>query len=344
MGIYDREYVKMGPRSRSGLGSLQFISFNSWIIIINVAVFLLDPMFAGFRQSVIIDEQLSRAVPARDRVVIRVSPTPPSGSTYTSPVVDKRTNEAIGVARVAVMNPAQSHGHFSTAVGFFGGEVWRLVTFQFLHANAMHLIFNMFGLWIFGGMVEQFLGRKRYAAFYLVCGIAGGVTYLLLNVLGAGLGLRLPGVLVDSSWTPLVGASAGVFGVIMACAFIAPDAVVLVYMLPMKLKIMAYGYVALAAFNLLRGGANAGGDAAHIGGAIAGFFFIRNAHLLRDFFDVTRDSRSRRRFAETRPAGTDVNSAEVDRILAKVTSDGLRSLSEREKAILREASNRRRDT
>src|SRR5438093_186961 len=45
MGIYDREYVRMGPRSKSGMGSLRFISFNSWIIIINVAVFFLDGVF-----------------------------------------------------------------------------------------------------------------------------------------------------------------------------------------------------------------------------------------------------------------------------------------------------------
>jgi len=165
------------------------------------------------------------------------------------------------------------------------------------------------------------------------------VSYLLLNLLGNGLGLQLPGVLVNSPWTPLVGASAGVFGVIMACAFIAPNAVVLVYFIPMKLKFMAYGYVALAAYNLLSGGSNAGGDAAHIGGAIAGFFFIRNAHLLRDFFDVLGDSRKPGK-VRRRVAGRAVDHEEVDRILAKVQEEGLRSLSEREKAVLRSASSR----
>ena len=61
------------------------------------------------------------------------------------------------------MDPLQAWGHFSTAKGFFQYEVWRLVTFQFLHANFVHLFFNMFGLFIFGGMVEQYLGRRRAA-------------------------------------------------------------------------------------------------------------------------------------------------------------------------------------
>lgn len=341
MGIYDREYVRMGPRSRSGLGSVQFISFNSWIIILNIAIFFLDPMLGGLRHAVVTEQRLDQDVPPKRQVVVLPNPLPPAGKTFPTPVIDKETLHTIGMARVNVMNPAQAYGHFSTVAGFFGMEVWRLVTFQFLHANLMHLLLNMFGLWIFGGMVEQYLGRKRYAAFYLMCGIAGGVTYLILNLLGAGFKLQLPGVLVGSPWTPLVGASAGVFGVIMACAFIAPNAVVLVYLIPMKLKFMAYGYVALAAYNLLSGGSNAGGDAAHIGGAIAGFFFIRNAHLLRDFFDIFGDSRKTPRGQPRPPPGPAPDEGEVDRILAKVREDGLRSLSDREKAVLRQASMRR---
>jgi membrane associated rhomboid family serine protease len=210
------------------------------------------------------------------------------------------------------------------------------VTFQFLHGDILHLFFNMFGLWVFGGMVEQYLGFKRYAAFYLACGIFGGVGYLLLNLLGGILGLEFMGLLVNDPRTPLIGASAGVFGVIMACAYIAPNAIIQLLFppIPLRLKWFAYGYVALAAWNLLRGGANAGGDAAHLGGAIAGFFFIRNAHLLRDFFDIFGDSR-RGRPRAPRPTA---DQREVDRILAKVSTQGLHTLSEGEKSTLRRAS------
>ena len=227
-------------------------------------------------------------------------------------------------------------GHFSTLTGFGRLEVWRLVTFQFLHANLLHLAFNMFGLWIFGSLVEGYLGRRKYLAFYLVCGIFGGLMYLTLNLAGI-LGVPLPGVLNIHQTTQLVGASAGVFGVIMACAYIDPKSVVDLLFPPISIRMrtLAYGYVALALYNLLVGGSNAGGDAAHVGGAIAGFFFIRNSHLLVDFFDVLNDSRK----AATRQGPSE---AELDRVLAKTRRDGLASLNTRERRVLAEASKARR--
>jgi len=374
MGIYDREYIRVGPRSASGLGSLRFISFNSWLIIANIAVFVLNILVAGMAVPVVVDETLDRAVdrsdlrtdgvlrnqlgqpiPTRLPLLIRgpqgQAIADPQGRTVPNPALGVngsafrilmlgQTGEPVGRQTVTFMPPLQAWGHFSTAKAFRGLEVWRFITFQFLHANFMHILFNMFGLWVFGGMVEQYLGFRRYAAFYLTCGIFGAISYLILNLLGAGIGLNTWGVLPGSIFTPLVGASAGVFGVIIACAYIAPNAIVQLLFppIPLKLKWFAYGYVGLAAFNLLRGGTNAGGDAAHMGGAVAGFFFIRNAHLLRDFFDVFGDSRK----PGNRPRRGGAGSAEVDRILSKVATQGLSSLSDSEKRVLREATERQK--
>ena len=249
------------------------------------------------------------------------------------------------------MDAIGKYGHFSTAEALFyytqspqGGttlhlslEVWRLVTFQFLHANFTHVFFNMFGLFIFGGMVEQYLGKKKYLAFYLICGIFGGLAYLVLNAIG---------FLVDDLRTPLIGASAGVFGVIMACAFIAPNMMIqlLIPPIPLKMKWFAYGYVAIAAFGLLTMSDNAGGEAAHLGGAAAGYFFIRNSHYLRDFFDVFGNSnepggRGKRKKPRGRPGQARKPSEdEVDRVLQKVGEKGLHSLSSKEKKVLRKAS------
>ncbi|HRQ72557.1 MAG TPA: rhomboid family intramembrane serine protease [Phycisphaerales bacterium] len=254
-------------------------------------------------------------------------------------------NVAIHVLANTVLFPwLYEVGHFSTQKGFQQLEVWRLVTFQFLHSPATiwHLFFNMFGLFVFGGLVEEYLGRKKYLAFYLVCGIFGGLAYLLLNLLGQIPGLALPGVLFHDPATSLVGASAGVFGVIMACAFIAPDAIVQLIFppIPLRMKWFAYGYVALATVNLLAGGANAGGDAAHLGGAAAGYFFIRNSHLLRDFFDVMKDSR--REGGSPRPSRHRRSDDEVGKVLAKVRQEGLGSLTEREKRILQRETEAKR--
>ena len=90
-----------------------------------------------------------------------------------------RTHEFQG----RMVDPFFYYGHFSTDY-LFGLEVWRLITFQFLHGSMTHLFFNLFGLWIFGSLVEQTLGSKKYLAFYLVCGIFGGLMYLLLNLMG----------------------------------------------------------------------------------------------------------------------------------------------------------------
>jgi hypothetical protein len=199
-------------------------------------------------------------------------------------------------------------------------------------------------------MVERHLGPRKYAAFYLVSGIFGGVMYVVLN----GLGYTAykmwnlqsaPFLLINNPDMHLVGASAGVFGVIMACAFVAPNAIVQLVFPPIQLriKVMAYCYVALAAFNLLVGGQNAGGDAAHIGGAIAGFFFIRRPHLLHDFFDVFSDSRKGGPSKRRKPTpGDEPDQAELDRILAKIRAEGMGSLSEKEKALLRAATDSRR--
>ena len=218
-------------------------------------------------------------------------------------------------------------------------EVWRLITFQFLHdpSSLMHIGFNMLGLWIFGPMVEQYLGGKKYLAFYLVCGLFGGLLFIILNFIG---------FLKISSHMPLVGASAGVFGVIVACAKIAPNNEIMLLFppIPMKMRTFAYGYVAIALFSLLIGTQNAGGEAAHVGGAIAGYFFIRKSHLLSDFFDVFGDSRESKSKPPKKSALRNYKNTdgphpdEIDAILDKVHKKGFASLSEKDKKKLRQAS------
>lgn len=330
MGIYDRDYARAdrgggyrdsyagsggpgGVGGGRGLSRMSMWTVNTWLIVSNVVIHVLA-------------------------LTVFSTPGPRGG-------------------RWSVLH---EYGHFSTAKGFFeivhnqsgnqlvlNLQVWRLLTFQFLHDpnSILHLFFNMFGLWIFGSMVEQVLGRRKYLAFYLVCGIMGGVLYVFLNLLGM-MGINLPGVLDSDPRSPLVGASAGVFGVIIACAYLAPNAVVQLIFppIPLKMKYFAYGYVGLALFNLLVSGRNAGGDAAHIGGAIAGYFFIRNPHHLLDFFDILGNSKKPRgpRGPRGRPGKPGKPRApsedEIDRILDKVNLKGIQSLTAKEKKVLEKAS------
>ena len=376
MGIYERDYVKQGRGSGSGgrggvlgfgagTGRLSAWSVNTWIIVINVAVFVVFNVLLGARTvNVGYGREMSRAAtPSQieNAVVLNdVAPRPhPSLSRvlYT-PIVAPDPGSPTGFVEIGRDRfvPGQpltvAWLSFSTWKGFLELQVWRLVTYQFTHANFGHILMNMFALWMFGSMVEGVLGRRRYLAFYLACGVAGGLVYLLLNAIGA-VGVRLPGALGVQTITPLVGASAGVFGVLMGAARIAPDSKVYLLFLPIPLKLswIAYGYVAFAALNLfVLQGNNQGGDAAHFGGALAGFVLIRNAHWLTGFLDIVNDStkvpskgpkRAVRSRADARNASrvsAGPGTAEVDRILDKVRAEGLGSLTEREQKQLKKAS------
>jgi membrane associated rhomboid family serine protease len=372
--------------------------FNTWLIFVNAAIFIVGALLAsGGSIPVHIADDIEKGPLPTGKLVIQTEYPRPDGTLapYLVPgqrglqpapvnhvgqqrlpvpvsrtmlvITDDGERIPIGLRRYRLMEPLTALGHFSTAKAFFWQpnpfkyeinlQVWRLITFQFLHSGFLHIFFNMFGLFVFGRMVEQYLGFKRYAAFYLMCGICGGLAYLLLNAIGQT-GIKLPGALFNSPTTSLVGASAGVFGVIVASAFIAPNSVVQLIFPPisLKLKWFAYGYVAFAAFNLfIAKGHNQGGDAAHLGGAIAGFFFIRRPDLLREFFDVFNNSSKPRqpkgkRAAKSKPTlRRNANAAnpterdhEIDRILDKIQREGLPSLSDAEKKTLADASSKRR--
>lgn len=255
----------------------------------------------------------------------------------------------IGISEATSASPLMKAMHFSTKRVVGGAELWRLVSFQFLHADLYHLMFNMLALYFFGVLIESVLGGKRYLAFYLICGIAGGLLYLLLNLAGylwveqAGLS-PIPGLLFNATGTPLIGASAGVFGVLIGGAFLAPQARVLVFfIIPMKLSTLAWLLIAVSIATIIFRWDNAGGEAAHLGGAAAGWALIRHPDRLHRFFDwLGRFDPTSRRFrsgssgSTKAPRGTNVD--EIDRILAKISREGLQSLTKGEKRKLQRAS------
>lgn len=379
MGLYDRDYIRdvqpqRGAYGRGGFSGLRMLSVNTWIILICVAVFMVDNYVLPDRDvptgfvvfipprdipldmltmgpPVYKNIQLEAKLPNGDPVLAKDG-SPIYRTAICRQMVEKSTGRDIGAwAEVHQMHFLESLLHFSTKLGFLGFEWWRFVGFQFLHANSSHLLFNMLGLFFFGPMVEQYLGSKRYLAFYLLCGICGAIMYLLLNLGGhivtivAGHPVLIPGLLFDDPSTPLVGASAGIFGVLMAGAFIAPSALVyLFYVIPVQLRTFAYALLAVALFTVIFGGKNAGGEAGHIGGALAGFYFIRHPYLLHNFFDllgrVDPTSHHYRHKAVNRRAGgiTPTRAAEVDRILAKISELGVHSLTDSEKRTLSDIS------
>ena len=229
------------------------------------------------------------------------------------------------------------YGAYTIAETFQHGELWRLISFQFLHANLAHLLFNMLAIFMFGGIVERFLGTKRYLAYYLLCGVAGALLYTLLAYVGwLGAGI-------------LVGASAGIFGILVALILIAPDMQVMLIFPPIPMKMSTFGMLILGVgvFTVLTSGPNAGGEAGHLGGALLGFVLMKNPWLLnwvdRLGSKQLRVAKANQNYQPKLRPRTEVNlnSSEIDRILDKVNQHGVHSLSEAERETLRKVSQQR---
>ncbi|MEO0588499.1 MAG: rhomboid family intramembrane serine protease, partial [Planctomycetota bacterium] len=331
MGLDNRDYGRAGYEGSygggygggGGMGMLRPPGFRAWSVVIwllaiNAGIFLVDVV-------------LERAM-GEVRIEVKapvVEPVAIDGEVVAERVVASGT--------FAGVKPIESLGFFSVATTFQGFQLWRLVSFQFMHAGLWHLVGNALGLFFLGPMIEQWLGSRRFLAFFLLCGVAGALTYTVL---------ALTGVLVSSPAVPLVGASGGVFGILAAAALIAPNTkILLFFVLPVPLKAVIWAALFIAVVFVVGGGENAGGHAAHLGGAALGFLLIRQAGWLNwaDCVSVPDvkgaiDER-RRESAARREAATE---EEVDRILAKVREEGMHSLTDKEKRALADATERQR--
>jgi len=149
-------------------------------------------------------------------------------------------------------------------------QVWRLITFQFLHGSIMHLLFNMLGIFFLGPPLETHWGSKRFLRFYLTCGVVGGFLYVCAS--------KFFGLFMGA-W--LIGASGGVLGLLVACAIMFPQFVVILFIFPVPIRFAAFLFTGLYLLNVLTelfqpgSGSNAGGDLCHLGGMAAGFLWIK---------------------------------------------------------------------
>src|SRR5204863_3645047 len=135
-----------------------------------------------------------------------------------------------------------------------------------------HLLFNMLALWYFGQVVEAMFGKARYIVFYLVCGIGGVLGYLVLWRVG---------LVINSGDVQLVGASGAILGVLIAAARCAPHlSVRFMFMWRMSIRTLVWIVLGLAVLYILGKGENAGGEAAHLGGAAMGAILVSNKHWL----------------------------------------------------------------
>lgn len=301
MGIYDRDYYRReGPSFLESLGGRANVC--KWLIIVNIAVFLLQVM-ANYRQG----------------------------------RFDQRP-DAVTAAFALTLEGVES------------GEVWRLLTYAFLHADFLHIAFNMLFLWWFGKDMEELYGWKEFLAFYLVAAVVGGLAYVL-----GGISDVTPSARVARC----VGASGAVTAVMVLCACRFPTQVIYFWMVPIPIWLFVAFQVGQDLFGLLGGGDRTTAFAVHLGGAAFAFAYYKLDWRLLAYwpdFHGWRQRRSRPQLrvyrgeddveelhmptpvpvaASSREESYEELKAQVDKLLEKKLKSGL---TEGEQRFLEEAS------
>lgn len=210
-------------------------------------------------------------------------------------------------------------------------RVWQLGTYMFLHGGVFHLLFNMLMLWMFGTAIESAWGSREFGIYYAVCGVGAGLTTWATS---------------PHSLAVTIGASGAVLGVLLAYGMMWPNREVLLYFLfPIKVK---YLVAILVGIDLLAGLSQAQDGVAHfahVGGMAFGWVYIKHEWLLRKLGIGTltrraRGVRARQVMAQhaRRAEAQQQQTRSVDEILDKISEQGIESLTEHERRILREAS------
>src|SRR6202008_2569552 len=136
---------------------------------------------------------------------------------------------------------------------------WQLFTYMFMHGGLMHLLFNMFALWMFGMELENTWGSRKFMLYYLICGVGAGLSNLFIGPLFGPAG-------------PTVGASGAIYGVLIAFGMMFPDRPIFVYfLLPIRARYFVLIYITLEVYAGITGTADGIAHFAHLGGAAVGF-------------------------------------------------------------------------
>lgn len=241
-------------------------------------------------------------------------------------------------------------------------QPWSILTYMFFHEGLFHILFNLLFLYWFGLLVNEYLGSRKLANLYILGGIAGALLYVLMYNISPYFSDVL-------SSARMLGASAGVYAIVVGAATLSPNTTFhLILLGPVKIKYIAIFYVIIAFVN--SAGSNAGGELAHLGGAALGYFYItqlrkgndwgRPVQAIGQFFEKLFANKPkvrvsyRRKKTYTSSEGFNTSSSqkpnpsthsstaptqeEIDIILDKIAEKGYEGLSKEEKRKLFEFS------
>jgi membrane associated rhomboid family serine protease len=230
--------------------------------------------------------------------------------------------------------------------GITGLYLWQPITYMFVHGGVFHLLINMLMLYVCGTEFERAFGRRRFLEFYFACGIVGGLAYL-----------GFAAVKPVYAAIPLIGASGAGYGLLMAAVIFFPHIQVILFIIPMPIRVFALIALGTLLMLLLSPGGlpNPGGEVCHVAGAAAALLIFRRWGIMPritigsgtglpggSFLSSIRRRVSTGAWARRQKRIADEN-AEVDRILAKVHDHGVSSLSRAEKKTLARATRRQQE-
>ncbi len=234
-------------------------------------------------------------------------------------------------------------------------QPWSIFTYFFAHTDFFHILFNMLFLYWFGGLVHEYLGNKRLVNVYILGGIIGGLLFMIAYNL-----IPYFKPLIDNSL--MLGASGAAFAVVVAAATLLPNyTFMLLFIGPVRIKYIALFYIIVSFASTV--GTNAGGNIAHLGGALIGYIYVKQLQkgvdlgspisavfdFIRSLFvevpqkpqmKVTHRSYTNVGYKQTAHFTADdaPNENEVDELLDKISKSGYESLTKDEKLKLFKAS------
>ena len=264
--------------------------------------------------------------------------------------------------------------HFFMASDF---RIYQLFTYMFMHANLTHIFFNMFALWMFGCVIENVWGPKKFLFYYISCGIGAGLMQELVQYIAIYMDLSANGLsfsMVNPAMfngLTTVGASGAIYGILFAFGMLFPEQRLFIFPLPVPIKAKWFVliYAGLELFMALQSSGDGVAHFAHLGGMFFGFLLIRywrrhpdgNSYLrggsespidkFRSFWEKhshkkADDLNSQRNNQTSHETDWEYNARkkaeqeEIDRILDKIRRSGYDSLTAEEKRKLFDNSNR----
>jgi len=144
-------------------------------------------------------------------------------------------------------------------------EPWQLVTYSFLHGSMAHIFFNMLALYMFGGEIERLFGSRFYALYYFACVVSAAICHLIVTAM------------MGSPPAPMVGASGGIYGLLLAFGIYFPHRRVMLLFppIPLPARVFVFGFAALELFLGVTGSAAGVAHFAHLGGMLGGWLMIQ---------------------------------------------------------------------